>query len=205
MNLSFIEVLQFEKSDSMWQVTNNTENVSEGGGSTEEELADKSKNIDPSSTSQTKLYNRLRAVKFEIDAVASTFEQVKNVASSEDHDDDDKAECGDREDDELVSPIDFTLQQALAADRLKCLKRTKVQIEKELSDLQEDDATKGMDYENLLADMVKEESRPKRKAKKVQKPGKKRQRSQKTVSFTDDTDFDATLDAVSAGFVETVS
>ncbi|KAF2292704.1 hypothetical protein GH714_027177 [Hevea brasiliensis] len=159
--------------DILAEVRDNAENDGEAGGSTVV-LPDKSKNIDPSSTNQTKLYNRLRAVKFEIDAVASTFEQVRNVASSEDHDDDDKAECGDRKDDVLVSPNDFTLQRALAADRLKSLKRTKVQIEKELSNLHEDDTTKGVDYENLLADMVREETRRNRNVKEVQKPGKKR-------------------------------
>ncbi|KDP26514.1 hypothetical protein JCGZ_17672 [Jatropha curcas] len=194
--------------DVLAEVTNDAENNGEARGSTEEELPEISKNIDPASTSQAKLYNRLRAVEYEIDAVASTFKQVKNVAGSEDHayDDVDGVEGGDRKDDESgvqVSPSGFTLQQALAADRLKSLKRTKAQLEQEFSDMCKDDMTKGVNYEKMLANLVKEESRPKRKMKEIQKPGKKKGKSEKVVSFSDDTDFDAMLDAASGGFVET--
>lgn len=167
--------------------------------------------IDPSSTSQEKLYYKLRAVEFEIDAVAST---VERVASTEHHadaasdDNEDEMEQGDKKDDKsgtLVSPDDFTLQQALAADRLRSLNRTKAQLEKELSDLHKDDTTKGVEHGKLLQNLVKEEPRPKRKPKEVHKLGKNKEKKQKTVSFSDDADFDTMLDAASAGFVETVS
>ncbi|XP_050205828.1 protein CHROMATIN REMODELING 8 [Mercurialis annua] len=188
--------------DILSQARNNLVNNGEAGGSTEEEPLDKSKSIDPSLASEAKLYNRLRAVNFEIDAVASTFEQVKNVASGEDHANDDavKAEPGDGEDDKST---DLTLQEALAADRLRSLKRTKTEIENELSAFHKDGTTRGVDHDKLLANLVKEEPRHKRKSKEVQKPGKKKEKSHRKVSFNDDTDFDAMLDAASAGFVET--
>ncbi|EEF32549.1 DNA repair and recombination protein RAD26, putative [Ricinus communis] len=193
--------------DILAEVRNNTENDGEAGVSTEEEPPDKSISTNLASASEAKLYNKLRAVKFEIDAVASTVEQVKNVVNGEDHAYDDSVKLqprdGDDKSTDLVSPNDFTLQQALAADRLKSLKRTKADIEKEISGLHKDDTTKGMEHEKLLAEMVKEEPRCKRKSKEVQKPGKNKEKNQRTVSFSDDTDFDTMLDAASAGFVET--
>ncbi|XP_065874803.1 protein CHROMATIN REMODELING 8 [Euphorbia lathyris] len=195
----------FER-DVLAQVTNNPEHNGEAGRNADEESHHKSNSIDPSPTSQENLYNRLKAVKFEIDAVASTFEQAKDIASREDHARNDDKANGDIKDNingVEVSANYFTLQQALAADRLTSLKRTKAQLEKELSDFHKDDTTKGVDYGKLLADLVKEEPRLKKKAKEVKKSGKKNGKSQRTVSFSDDTDFDTMLDAASAGFVET--
>ena len=166
-------------------------------------------NVNPSSANQAKLYSKLRAVKFEIDAVASTVEEETDVVSGEHQtsDDDDGAKKRDKGDDESgvqVSPDD-TLQQALAADRLRSLKRTKAKLEKELSDLRKDDANEGVEHDKLLANLVKEDPRPKKKSKKVLKSGKNKEKQQKIVSFADDADFDSMLDGVSSGFVETVS
>ena len=104
-----------------------------------------------------KLLNRLRAVEFEIDAVASTVEEGKNVASGDDradHDDnDDCMEKGNREDDESVMQLslpDLTLQHALATDRLKSLKKTKAQLEKELSGLLKESSSEGIKHDKLI-------------------------------------------------------
>ncbi|XWS76234.1 hypothetical protein CRYUN_Cryun01aG0158000 [Craigia yunnanensis] len=197
--------------DILAKAKNNDGEGSEVGGSTEEEPADKLEGNDPSSSAnQAKLLNKLRAVKFEIDAVASTVEEGKNVANDDeraDHDDnDDRMEKGSREDDASVMQLssrDLTLQHALATDRLKSLKKTKVQLEKELSGLLKESSSEGIKHEKLIKDLVKEEPRPKRKSKEIQKPSKNQEKRKKTVSFNDDVDFDAVLDAASAGFVET--
>lgn len=184
-----------------WQAIRNGENGSEVGGSAEEEPLEKSESIDPSSASQAKLYHKLRVVEFEIDAVASTVEQARNVAS----DGNDRGELGNHEDGGQVSPNDLNLQHALAADRLRSLKKTKAQLDKELSDLRKGDSSKGVDHGKVLRDLVKEEPKRKRKLKEVQKSWKNVEKRQKIVSFEEDTGFDAILDAASAGFVETVS
>ena len=185
-----------------WQATRNDENGGEAGGSTEEEPLEKSESIDPSSANEAKLYHKLRAVEFEIDAVASTVEPVRNVAS----DGNDSRELGNKEDGDQGSPNDLNLQHALAADRLKSLKKTKARLEDELSDLRKENSSKGVAHAKvLLRDLVKEEPRRKRKLKEVQKSVKSKEKKQKIVSFEEDTGFDAILDAASAGFVETVS
>ncbi|KAB5557582.1 hypothetical protein DKX38_008491 [Salix brachista] len=207
--LSSLGVTSANPEDIERVVLEEARNNADKGGSTEEEALDKLENTNPSSANQAKLYSKLRAVKFEIDAVASTVEEVTDVVSGEhqtsDDDDDDGAKKRDKGDDESgvqVSPDD-TLQQALAADRLRSLKRTKAKLEKELSDLRKDDATEGVEHEKLLANLVKEDPRPKKKSKKVLKSGKNKEKQQKTVSFADDADFDSMLDGVSSGFVET--
>ncbi|KAG7989632.1 hypothetical protein I3843_03G249000 [Carya illinoinensis] len=183
----------------------NDENSGEGGGSTEEELPEKSGSIDPSSTSQAKLYHKLRAVEFEIDAVASTVEQSKNVSNNDDnaYDGNDGRELGNQEDGVQVSPNDLDLQHALATDRLRSLKKTKAQLEKKLSNLRKDNSSKGVEQDKALRDLVKEEPRHKRKLKDVKKSGKKVEKRQKIVKFEEDSGFDAILDAASGGFVET--
>ncbi|KAJ6773705.1 DNA EXCISION REPAIR PROTEIN ERCC-6-RELATED [Salix purpurea] len=206
--LSSLGVTSANPEDIERVVLEEARNNADKGGSTEEEPLDKLENTNPSSANQAKLYSKLRAVKFEIDAVASTVEEVTDVVSGEHQtsdDDDDGAKKRDKGDDESgvqVSPDD-TLQQALAADRLRSLKRTKAKLEKELSDLRKDDATEGVEHEKLLANLVKEDPRPKKKSKKVLKSGKNKEKQQKTVSFADDADFDSMLDGVSSGFVET--
>lgn len=148
-------------------------------------------------SSQNELLNKLRAVKFEIDAVASVIEQVDEVA----------AENGVHKDDESeVHGLHSgsVLQHALATDRLKSLKKRKAQLEKELTGLHGQSVSGSADRDNLLRHLVKEEPRLKRKSKDIQKPSKREGKKVKVVSFHEDTDFDAILDAASAGFVETV-
>jgi len=146
----------------------------------------------------------LRAVQFEIDAVASTVERLRNVENNE--------ECGDAGEDGLVPGIaegdssnNSNLQCALAADRLRSLKKTKAQLEKDLLNLSKDDASKSVEDEQLIFSLVREERKPKRKVKEDKKSAKSKGKRLKKVSFEDDVDFDTVLDAASAGFVETVS
>ncbi|KAK2648783.1 hypothetical protein Ddye_016272 [Dipteronia dyeriana] len=187
---------------------NDVGNSNEDGGNNKEEPLVKSESSDPSSASQAKLYSKLRAVKFEIDAVASTVDHVRRVTIKEDRDIDvdDNAEQRDEEDDKRAVEAfsnDLTLQHALAADRLKSLNNTMAQLEKELSNFQDEKTFKGIEHEKLIQDLVKEEHGPKRKSKEAQKPGKNISKRQKAVSVDDDIDFDSVLDAASAGFVET--
>ncbi|XVF72024.1 hypothetical protein PTKIN_Ptkin12aG0088200 [Pterospermum kingtungense] len=197
--------------DILAKVENNAGDGSEVAGSTEEEPTDKSEGNNDSSSSENpeKLLNKLRAVEFEIDAIASTVEEGNNVPGGDDradHDDNDEQMEKGREDDENVlqlSSRDLTLQHALATDRIKSLKKTKAQLEKELSGLLKESSSEGIKHEKLIKDLVKEEPMLKRKSKEIQKPSKNQGKRKKTVSFNDDVDFDAVLDAASAGFVET--
>ncbi|CAI0434482.1 unnamed protein product [Linum tenue] len=178
-----------------------------GGNNRDEEPHNISENVNPLSTSQATLYSTLRAVNYEIDAVASTVEREKKVVSEDDSacandDTTDQEEKEDFETDPRISRNDSTLQQALAADRLRSLKRKKAQIEKELTDLHQINVDRGGKHDKLLQDLVKE-CRQERKPKTPKETKKRKEKCQRTVSFADDTDFDAALDAASRGFVET--
>lgn len=167
---------------------------SEVGGSTEEEPPVKSESYDPSSTCQEELLTKIRAVKFEIDAVASTIEQASHDIS-EDGDDTVKKE----------NPSDL-LQHALATDRLRSLEKTKANLEQKLSGFPKNSkktTSEGIDHARLIQNLVKDDFRPKRMSKEVQKPNKNKEKRLKTVKLVYDDDFDAVLNAASAGFVET--
>lgn len=166
--------------------------------------------VDPSSAARAEIHQKLRAVEFEIGAVSSTIQRSRN--------DDKGGECSGVDEDNLEQGIaegdsadGSNLQRVLAADRLRSLKNTKAQLEKELSTLSKDSASKGDEHEKLILSLVKEDRRPKRKLKQDKKLhkviGKPKNTGKrlKTVSFDDDVDFDTALDAASAGFVETVS
>lgn len=141
-------------------------------------------NVLPSSHSE--ILNRLRAVKFEIDAVASTVEQAE-----EEEGDDAGVQSG------------SVLQNALATDRLRSLRKRKNELEKELSGLRGQSGGAD-DRSDILRDLVKGEPSLKRKLKEIRKPSKREGKKVRVVSFHEDTDFDAVFDAASAGFVETV-
>ncbi|XP_057964348.1 protein CHROMATIN REMODELING 8 isoform X2 [Malania oleifera] len=192
--------------DSLLTARSNVGNDSEDGGNTKEQHFDK--NLQSSSTGQAKLYSKLRAVEIEIEAVASTVEQVKDVARNEVHSTtaNDRRGEGDAIDDKIVSQKSssgLTLQHALVADRLRSLKKTKAQLEKELSEFCNDNPSEGIEHDSLLQTLVREEPAPKRKLKEVQKSSKNFKKRKKVVSFAEDVDFDSALDAASAGFVET--
>lgn len=149
-------------------------------------------------SSQNELLNKLRAVKFEIDAVASTVENVDDI----------EEENGLQKDDEsdLHGGLHSgsVLQQALATDRLRSLKKRKILLEKELTGLRGQSGSSSTHRDNVLRDLVKDEPSRKRKLKEIRKPSKREGKKVKVVSFHEDTDFDAVFDAASAGFVETV-
>ncbi|XP_068493116.1 protein CHROMATIN REMODELING 8 isoform X1 [Phaseolus vulgaris] len=177
---------------------NDSVTVTEGEGSAKEERSDLTENVDPSANARAELHQKLRAVQFEIDAVASTVERLRNVENNE--------ECCDAGEDGLVpgtaegdSSNNSNLQCVLAADRLRSLKKTKAQLEKNLVNLSKDDASKSVEDEQLILSLVREERKPKRKVEEDKSKGKRL----KKVSFDDDVDFDTVLDAASAGFVET--
>lgn len=178
----------------------NGENGAEVGGITEENACecDKLDTTDSSSASHVQLYQKLRAVEYEIDAVASTVQPVKKLERDEKHSfvGTDSQEHGHEEDGVLASTDD--LHHALAVDRLRSLKKTQQQLKKELSHLNDKHA-------KTILEIVKDRSKPKRKSKEVKKSGNNREKRLKVVSFDDDNDFDAALDAATVGFVETVS
>ncbi|GFZ17692.1 chromatin remodeling 8 [Actinidia rufa] len=166
----------------------------------------KSMNCHP--TCHAKLYNKLRAVEIEIDAVTSSVEQVKNLARNENHftDGSDGREEGDEEDEQSAaqdSRNDLTLQHALATDRLRSLKKTKAQLVKEISKLSKNDHPDNYNDVKVIQDLVREETRPKSRLKEVQKSSKSSKKRQKIVAFDEDDDFDAVLNSASAGFIET--
>ncbi|XP_010262354.1 PREDICTED: protein CHROMATIN REMODELING 8 isoform X2 [Nelumbo nucifera] len=186
------------------EVKNDVGNGSEAEESTEEQLLQEEKDIGPSSTRRAKLYNKLRAVEVEINAVAASVEHARNAASVLDSIDNEEKE--DFQDDGNVvqaSPNGLTLHRALAADRLNSLKKTKAQLEKQLSELDKNDTTTSIAHDKLIHDLIKEDPRPKRKLKEVKHSSKDSKKRQKTVMFSEDVDFDAVLDAASAGLVET--
>ncbi|KAM7501478.1 hypothetical protein LguiB_000382 [Lonicera macranthoides] len=174
------------------------------GGVPEDEPLDRTASNGPSSNGHVELYNKLRAVEVEIDAVAHTVEQVKNFARDEDHvsDGDNSKEQGDVKEEHNTSPNDLTLQEALVADRLRSLKKTKAQLEKELKNASKDKPSEGNKHDKLLQNLVKEERKHKRKPKEIPKSSKNLKKH-KTVLFDEDDDFDLVLNAASAGFIET--
>lgn len=148
-------------------------------------------------SSQNELLNKLRAVKFEIDAVASTVEHVDEIAAENSLQKDDESDV-------QGLHSGSVLQHALATDRLRSLKKRKIQLEKELTGLHGQSASTSADHDNRLRDLVKEKPSLKRKSKETRKLSRREGKKVKVVSFHEDTDFDAIFDAASAGFVETV-
>ncbi|KAI3460968.1 hypothetical protein Pfo_017631 [Paulownia fortunei] len=178
------------------------EDSDKAAGGREEEL-DGTKSNETSSSSHGNLVNKLRAVKLEIDAVKSAVEQLENFKRDADQfpDDDDKTEQGNAEVERNVlqaSPNDLTLQHALAADRLKSLIKTRAQLQREISYY-----SRNSQHDRLIRNLVKEEPKAKQQLKEVDKTSQNRNKRLKKVSFDEDDDFDAVLNAASAGFVET--
>ncbi|KAF5738958.1 DNA excision repair protein E [Tripterygium wilfordii] len=188
--------------DVLAEAENNSGNTNDVGGNVKEEAFGVVDGVDSSSSHHLKLYNKLKAVEFEINAVASTVDHGEDNAE----DGNNNTDQGDGEDDKSgiqASPNGLSLHHALAADRLRSLKHTKAQLEKELSDFCNGDTSKGIKPEKLLQSIVREERRPKRKSKEVQKQGNNQEKRHKRVSYDVDIDFGVVLGAASAGFVET--
>ncbi|KAL6626552.1 hypothetical protein ACP70R_030278 [Stipagrostis hirtigluma subsp. patula] len=165
-------------------------------------------NVTPEDDAQAKLHQKLRSVQLEIDAVASTIKRGKH-AVGKDIDRSDSVDVQDKKKQHADhtaqdDPHGGALQQALATERLKSLKKAKAQIQKEI--LQSDPCPSSSDKrkDKMLAMLVEEE--PKRKKKPLKPPvGPKKMSTPrlKTMSYNDDDDFDAVLDGASAGFMET--
>ncbi|WVZ71859.1 hypothetical protein U9M48_020391 [Paspalum notatum var. saurae] len=165
-------------------------------------------NAAPEADAQAKLRQKLRSVQLEIDAVASTIKPAastikrdkhtpgKQIESSDSGDGKDKKKQGDTH--------GGALQQALAIERIKSLKKAKAQIQREI--LQSDPCTSGSDNrkDKMLARLVEEEPRRKKKSIMPSRGPKKTSAPRlKTMSYDDDNDFDAVLDGASSGFMET--
>lgn len=150
-------------------------------------------------------------MQLEIDAVASTIKRAKNAAgkkieSSDSGDGQDKKKQKQADRTAQDEPHGGALQQALATERLKSLKKAKAQIQKEIS--QSDPYPSGSDNgkDKTLAMLVEDEPRRKKKSLMPARGPKKMSAPRlKTMSYNDDDDFDAVLDGASAGFMETVS
>lgn len=144
------------------------------------------------------LYQKLRAVEYEIDAVASTVEPGEKLERNEQHSCVSTDSQKHAREEDSVSASGDGLQHALAVDRLRSLKKTQHQLKNELFHLNDKHA-------KTILEIVKDRSKPKRKSKEVKKSGNDGGKRLKVVSFDEDNDFDAALDAATVGFVETVS
>lgn len=146
----------------------------------------------------------MRAINLEIEAVASSVEQLENSKKDDDQipDGNDKTEKGNSELERHVqtSPNNLSLQHALAADRLQSLIKTRAQLEKEVSASSKDNQQNDW----LIRNLIKEVPKPKHQSKGIDKTSHNKNKRLKKVSVDDD-GFDAILNAASAGFVETVS
>lgn len=197
----------------VWQAEKDVRGRNEAGECIEGQLIDAEQATDPSSTSRAKLFNKLKAVEVEIDAVAASIEQARTVVRNENSVSDgiDNEEEGDEEggrDTVRDSDNGLSLQHALASDRLRSLKKTKAHLQNELNEFCKDFPIEGIANGKLLDKLVREEPKPKPKRKRtlkeVKSTGKDSKKPRKAVAFDEDTNFDAVLDAASAGFVETV-
>ncbi|CAM0879426.1 unnamed protein product [Alopecurus aequalis] len=165
----------------------------------------------PQDDAQAKLHQKLRSVQLEIDAVASTIGgAAKQGAGKKKSDRPGSAHTEDKKIKKEESagedaPRGGALQQALAAERLRSLKRAKAQIQREI--LQSEPGTSGTinKKDKMLAMLVEDEPRRKKSLKPPAGGPKKKDlpRRVKTVTYDDDNDFDAVLDGASAGFMET--
>ncbi|KAH9625999.1 hypothetical protein KSS87_016812 [Heliosperma pusillum] len=183
----------------------NVESSLQGDRGVVEEVCNDSAENQPSSSGQVELLQKLRALDVEIDAVASAVEQAKSVRSNDELD----SESGDGGKNDLETmgsneaiPKDNILQHALAADRLRSLKKTRAELHEELSSACKDSKSGGVE-DKILRYLVREESKLKSKPKDGKGKGKESKRQKKTVSYKEDDGFDAVLNAASGGFVET--
>ncbi|KAL1550126.1 Protein CHROMATIN REMODELING 8, variant 2 [Salvia divinorum] len=149
------------------------------------------------------LFNKLRAVNLELDAVRSAVEQLEDFKRDKDQlsDEDDKIEQDNAKGDTIVrqSSSSVTLQHALATDRLDSLLKTRAQLEKEISE----SSKSNQDDDKLIRNLVKEAHKSKRGLKEVDNISRNKNKRLKKVSVDDDDDFETILNATSAGFVET--
>lgn len=189
--------------DVLDQATRHVGESNEDTGIAEEEIVERKEENDEGHDKKLDLFNKLRAVEVEIDAIKDGFGRLERFRRNEEEvpDTDGSSEAKHTESDQSIiqAPLDDSnLQQALADDRLRSLLETKAQLRKELSDFANDTSP-----DALIRDLVKDQPKFKRKAKEVQKSSNKKSKRGKTALLNDDDDFDAVLAAASSGFVET--
>lgn len=187
-----------------WQATRHVGEGNEATGIAEEEIEERKEEKEEGHDKKLDLFNKLRAVEVEIDAIKDGFEHLERFRRNEEEfsDTDDCSEATHTENEQrtIQAPLDDSnLQHALADDRLRSLLETKAQLREELSIFANDTSS-----DALIRALVKDQPKSKRKVKEVQKSSNKKSKRRKTASLVDDDDFDAVLAAASSGFVETV-
>ncbi|KAL5990544.1 hypothetical protein ACLOJK_011446 [Asimina triloba] len=183
-----------------------TEVKNEVADNTDMQFLHEEQGTEPSATAQDKIFNKLRAVQVEIDAVAASVKQTRNAAINENNTSvGADGELGDLDSSNGIvqDSNGLKLQHALAADRLRSLKKTKAQLQKDLNELTKNDNAKDAGDDELLDKLVSEETKRKRRLKEVDHTRKNSKKRKKSLAFDEDIDFEAMLDAASAGLVET--
>ncbi|CAN6479483.1 unnamed protein product [Victoria cruziana] len=177
----------------------------------EGEDSDSTKDAKASSGSRIELQKRLRAVDVEIDAVAASLKQAKHFIKSKviNSTDEGASPKGTNHDGRGVTEAGrsnngLVLQRALASDRLRSLKKTRNQLRDELTVLDNDASVNCLDDDQMLHKLVKEnDQKVKTKVSHSQNKETIKRKAKKIISYNEDVDFDAILDAASTGFVET--
>ncbi|MCD7461628.1 hypothetical protein HAX54_046700 [Datura stramonium] len=189
--------------DVLDQATRLVGESNEATGIAEQEIGERKEETEEGHDKKLDLFNKLRAVEVEINAIKDGFGHLERFRRNEEEvpDTDGSSEAKHTESEQSIiqAPLDDSdLQHALADDRLKSLLETKAQLRTELSNFANDTSP-----DVLIRDLVKDQPKFKRKVKEVQKSSNKKSKRRKTVSLDDDDDFDAVLAAASSGFVET--
>lgn len=191
------------------QAKNDTNYVSEPGESSHDYEPDETGPL----PTRVKLYNKLRALEVEIDAVASSIGSAKCIEGDGSGNSDSTSVRGDKPVENIGYAVhapsgNLCLEQALATDRLRDLKKAKAQLQKEISLFGDYAFANDIEHEKhhveLLDELVKERPKQKPKHKQKLKSNGHSKQPLKAVAYGEDADFDTVLDAASAGFMETV-
>ncbi|CAD5171316.1 unnamed protein product [Musa acuminata subsp. malaccensis] len=190
------------------QAKNDTNYASEPGESSHDYEPDETGPL----PTRVKLYNKLRALEVEIDAVASSIGSAKCIEVDGSGNSDSTSVRGDKPVENIGYDVhapssNLCLEQALATDRLRDLKKAKAQLQKEISLFGDYAFANDIEHEKhnveLLDELVKERPKQKPKHKQKLKSNGHSKRPLKAVAYDEDADFDTVLDAASAGFMET--
>lgn len=156
----------------------------------------------PASTTRSKLFSKLQAVTFEMEAVSASISHIKN---SEEIENNTSADIEHARNCHSVqfTPDGLTVQQALASDRLRSLEKTRDRIQCEIAKIDPKETGETVGEIQFLHRLVQEEPKGKRKFKEAQPSG--RNLKKKIVSYDDDLNFDAMLNASAHGLMESVS
>ncbi|XP_059297938.1 protein CHROMATIN REMODELING 8 [Lycium ferocissimum] len=189
--------------DVLDKATRHVGESNEATGIAEEEIVERKEENEEGHDKKLDLFNKLRAVEVEIDAIKDGFGHLERFRRTEeevpDTDGSSEAKHTESEQSMIQAPLDDSnLQHALADNRLRSLLERKAQLRDELSKFANDTSP-----DALMRDLVKDQPKFKRKAKEVQKSSNKKSKRRKTALLDDDDDFDAVLAAASSGFVET--